>query len=89
VQVLCRKVWELLFVLLLARTRLRSENRVVLCATFPERTVSFRPLLVHVHKRVVSCRPVFVPWPLRCGVIRIDFSGCSEGLGLPRALFQC
>ena len=78
-----------LCLLLLTRTRLRSENRVDLHVSFPERMVSYRPLLVHVHKRVVSCRPIFVPWPLHCGVVRIDFGGCSEGLVLPHALFQC
>ena len=57
VQDLCRKVW----VLLLARTRLRSENRVDLHVSLPERMVSCRPLLVHERERVVFRRPIRVP----------------------------
>ena len=56
-QDLCRKVW----VLLLARTRLRSENRVDLHVSFPERMVSCRSLLVHECERVVFRRPIRVP----------------------------
>jgi len=86
---LCRKVW----VLHLALTRLRSENRVGLHVSLPERMVSCRPLLVHGRKRVVSRRPILVLWPLHCGVVRIDLglrlSGCSEGLVLPHALPLC
>ena len=88
-QDLCRKVW----VLLLARTRLRSENRVDLHVSFPERMVSCRPLLVHERERVVFRRPIRVPWPSHCGVVRIDLGhrlgGCSEGLVLPHALLRC
>jgi len=93
VQNLCQKVWVLPWVLLLVCTRLRSENRVDLHVSFPERMVSYRPLLVHVRKRVVSCRPILVLWPLHCGVVRIDLGlrlgGCSEGLVLPHALLWC
>ena len=60
-QDLCRKVWVLLWVLLLARTKLRSENRVDLHVSFPERMVSYRPLLVHERERVVFRRPIRVP----------------------------
>ena len=57
VQDLCRKVW----VLLLARTKLRSENRVDLHVSIPERMVSCRLLLVHERKRWAFHRPIRVP----------------------------
>jgi len=78
VQDLCRIVW----VLLLARTRLRSENRVDLHVSRPERMVSCRLLLVHERKRWVH-RPIRLPWPLQCGKINVDLGrrvcGCSGG----------
>ena len=88
VQGLCRIVW----VLLLARTKLRSENRVDLHVSIPERMVSCRLLLVHERKRWAYHRPIRVPWPLHCGMGRIDLGhrigSCSEGLLLPHALFR-
>ena len=54
---LCQKVW----VLHLARTRLRSENRVGLHVSLPERMVSCKLLLVHERKRWVFHRPFRVP----------------------------
>ena len=88
VQDLCRRVW----VLLLTRTKLRSENRVDLHVSIPERMVSCRLLLVHERKRWAYHRPIRVPWPLHCGMVRIDLGhrigGCSEGLLLPHALFR-
>ena len=57
VQDLCRKVW----VLLLARTKLRSENRVDLHVSIPGRMVSCRLLLVHERKRWAFHRPIRVP----------------------------
>ena len=56
VQDLCQKVW----VLLLARTRLRSENRVDLHVSIPKRMVSCQLLLVHERERVVFHRPIRV-----------------------------
>ena len=53
-QYLCRIVW----VLLLARTRLRSENRVGLHVSRPERMVQCRLLLVHERKRWAFHRPI-------------------------------
>ena len=84
-QYLCRIVW----VLLLARTRLRSENRVDLHVSRPERMVSCRLLLVHERKRWAFYRPIRLPWPLQCGKINVDLScrisGCSGGQVLPHA----
>ena len=84
-QDLCRKVR----VLLLARTRLRSENRVDLHVSLPERMVSCRLLLVHERKRWAFHRPIRLPWPLQCGKISVNLgrrvSGCSGGQVLPNA----
>jgi len=46
--------------LLLPRTKLRSENRVSLHVSIPERMVSCRLSLVHVRKRWACHRPLWV-----------------------------
>jgi len=88
VQDLCRIVW----VLLLTRTKLRSENRVSLHVSIPERMVSCRLSLVHVRKRWAYHRPIWVPWPLHCSMGRIvlghHIGSCSEEMLLLHALFR-
>jgi len=88
VQDLCLIVW----VLLLTCTKLRSENRVSLHVSIPERMVSCRLSLVRVRKRWAYHRPIRVPWPLHCGMGRIvlghRIGSCSGELLLPHALFR-
>jgi len=73
VQVLCRKMWVLLLslgLLLLPRTKLRSENRVGLHVSIPGGMVSCRLSLVRVRKRWACHRPIWVQCPLPCGMSR-------------------
>jgi len=78
VQVLCPKMWALLLslgLLLLPCTKLRSENRVGLHVSIPGGMVSCRLSLVRVRKRWACHRPIWVQWPLPCGVSR-SVMGC-------------
>ena len=51
-------------------TKLRSENRVGLHVSIPERMVSCRLLLVHVCKRWACHQPILMRRPLHCGMGR-------------------